>query len=240
MEGMNIALVLSGGSGQRLGMEIPKQYLEVGGRKIISYSLKTLFFHEKIDAVQIVAEDVWQKDILEEMKRFQAPMEKWKGFSKPGRTRQQSIQNGLRDIKKFASGDSFVMVHDAARPLLSPALISKCFEAMTGYDGVMPVLPVKDTMYLKSEDGSRIEQLLNRDRLVAGQAPEVFVLAQYDRANQKLSPEELDWIKGSTEPAIRAGMNIAMVEGEEINFKITTIEDLERFRSIINESICFT
>lgn len=226
---MNTALVLSGGSGSRMGMEIPKQYIEVKGRKIISYVLERLFFHAQIDGVQIVAAKQWQDSILEEMDLLQVPKEKWRGFSEPGKTRQWSILHGLEDIRKYASPDSYVLIHDAARPLLSKELLTACLEAAYGFDGAIPVLPVKDTMYLKSEDGKRIEHLIDRSRIVAGQSPEAFVLQKYYEANRSLLPEKLDLINGSTEPAILFGMNMAIVEGEEKNYKITTAEDLERF-----------
>ena len=88
---MNIALILSGGTGTRLGADIPKQYIEVKGRPVISYCLETLLVHPKIDAIQIVAEQVWQQVILDELKE----QEKFRGFSMPGENRQLSILNGL-------------------------------------------------------------------------------------------------------------------------------------------------
>lgn len=230
---MNIALILSGGTGNRMGTEIPKQYLEVNGKMIVCYSLNTLVLHEQIDAIQIVADHKWRKKIFTEMKKNPVFEKKWKGFSEPGKTRQWSIFNALKDIHQYADKDSFVMIHDAARPLLSEKLISDCFEAIEGYDGVMPVLPVKDTMYLQSEDGKYVEELLDRNRLAAGQAPEVFCLKKYLKANERLLPDRIDLINGSTEAAVLAGMKMALIPGDEKNFKITTMDDLDRFRQLM-------
>lgn len=95
-----------------------------------------------------------------------------------------------------------------------------------------PVLPMKDTVYC-SEDGRSITSLLDRSTVFAGQAPEVFLLGRYLQASRRLLPDAILRINGSTEPAIMGGMDIAMIPGDEGNFKITTREDLERFRRII-------
>lgn len=228
---MNIALILSGGTGLRLGSETPKQYLEVGGRPVICYSIETLSVHEEIDAIQIVADPAWRGQIGSWLE-FADPMGKFRGFSAPGGNRQLSILHGLEDIQKYAADPDRVFVHDAARPLLSVRQISDCLAAVEGHDGVVPVLPMKDTVYL-STDGKRVTSLLKRNEIFAGQAPEVFLLGKYLEANRQLLPERILQINGSTEPAILAGMDMAMIPGDEGNFKITTRNDLERFRQIL-------
>lgn len=227
---MNIALILSGGTGSRLGADIPKQYIETEGKMIISYCLETISRHNGIDAIQIVADTAWQDVIADDMKKNpqeQKWKDKFKGFSKPGENRQLSIYSGLHDVMQYAEGTDIVIVHDAARPLVSESMLSACIEACTTHDGVLPVLPMKDTVYLG--DGNRITSLLDRSAVYAGQAPEAFVLGKYYEANKRLLPDKIIKINGSTEPAIMAGMDIAMIPGEESNFKITTRIDLERF-----------
>lgn len=247
---MVTALVLSGGTGTRVGGEIPKQYIEVKGRPIIAYCLRTLLFHEGIDAVQIVAEEAWRETILKcvnalceggaEGKPGQEEEEapepggrgnsKFRGFSAPGKTRQLSILNGLEDIRRYAGDSDYVLVHDAARPLVSAGQIAVCIEAVrAGHDGALPVLPMKDTVYL-SEDGKAVTSLLDRKRVFAGQAPEIFVLGKYLEANRALLLDRIREINGSTEPAILAGMDVAMIPGDEGNYKITTKQDLKRFQ----------
>lgn len=224
---MNTALILSGGTGSRIGGDIPKQYIKIYGKPIICYCLETIASNEMIDAIQIVADIAWQDFILEHMKDTVFE-QKFKGFSLPGANRQLSIWNGLEEIKKFASDQDLVFIHDGARPLLSHDLIRQCLEAANGYDGVLPVLPMKDTVYM-SEDGEKVTSLLNRSQIFAGQAPEVFAFGAYYMANQALFPEKILKINGSTEPAIMAGMKVKMIPGDERNFKITTREDLKRF-----------
>lgn len=229
---MNIAIILAGGTGTRIGGDIPKQYLEVGGRPVIRYCLDTCFESEEIQAVHIVAEPHWRDFI--EAHLPEGNRQKWKGFSAPGETRQLSIWNALSDIAGYADEDDIVFIHDAARPLLSADLLHRCIKSVEGHDGVLPVLPVKDTVYY-SEDGRRVSRLLKRSCVYAGQAPEVFGYGKYYEANQALLPEEIRAINGSTEPAVLAGLDIVMIDGEESNFKITTQADLEKFRQMTAE-----
>lgn len=227
---MTVALILSGGSGVRLGADIPKQYIEVNDRPVISYCIERLSCHEEIHAIQIVAAQEWQEQIKGWLEKYDV-CGKFRGFSLPGENRQLSIWHGLEDIKKYAEDSDIVLIHDAARPLLSEQMIRDCVNAMEGHDGVMPVLPMKDTVY-QSIDGKTVSALLERTEIYAGQAPEAFRIGLYYEANKKLFPDSIRDINGSTEPAVMAGMNIAMIPGDEGNIKITTPNDLERFRRL--------
>lgn len=224
---MNIAVLLSGGIGLRMGTDIPKQYIRVLGKMLITYCLETLLVHPLIDAVQIVAEDGWREAILSDVSGNGLDTGRICGFSTPGAERQSSIFHALEDIKNA----HIVLIHDAVRPNLSGQQITICFEMLKSHDGVMPVLPMKDTVYLS--DGERISGLLDREHVFAGQAPELFDFDKYYAANLRLMPDELCKIKGSTEPAVMAGMDIAIIPGDENNFKITTKTDLERFVRIM-------
>ena len=234
---MNIALVLSGGTGSRLGGKIPKQYVDCVGRMMITRCLEPVFSHPMTDAVRIVAAEAWREAIERELGAFIFSQdaflrEKFLGFSAPGETRQYSILSVLRDIARQAADEDIVMVHDAARPRLNPCLISDCFAAMEGHDGVMPVLPMKDTVYV-SRDGKTVSSLLERREVFAGQAPEFFRLGKYLRANESLPREKMLALNGATEPAVLAGMDIALVPGDETNFKVTTAADMERYLALL-------
>lgn len=230
---MNIAILLSGGTGLRLGAEIPKQYIEAGGRPIICYALERLSLHPGIDGIQIVVDPAWQQAIHNWLPGYD-PQNKFWGFSLPGENRQLSIFHGLEDIKDRVNAADAVLIHDAARPLLSARLLTDCLAALEGHEGVVPMLPMKDTVYA-SADGKRITSLLKRSELFAGQAPELFCFGKYYEANQRLLPTKILEINGSAEPAVVAGMDIAMIPGDEGNYKITTRADLERFQKMVQE-----
>lgn len=226
---MKIAMILSGGVGARIGSDIPKQYISVRGKMVITHCLQVFGDHSGIDAIQIVAQEQWHDKIYKQMP--ENVLEKFKGFSAPGANRQWSIFHGLQDILRYAERSDIVIIHDAVRPLVSEAMLSACMEACKEHEGVMPVLPMKDTVYLG--DGSRVASLLDRGSVYAGQAPEAFLFGKYYEANVRLMPEQIDRINGSTEPAVMAGMDVAMIPGDEGNFKITTRTDLDRLRMLL-------
>ncbi|MCR4617767.1 MAG: 2-C-methyl-D-erythritol 4-phosphate cytidylyltransferase [Lachnospiraceae bacterium] len=240
---MNYAIFLSGGSGTRTGSEIPKQYIKAGGHTMAMHALIPLMESDHIDKIIVVAEEEWRESIISEAAEMYTTTpfyDKISGFADPGANRQLSIFSGLKKImameESLASDNmvgvaldtSTVLIHDAARPFLSAELLNHCYDALSGHDGVMPVLPVKDTLYY-SEDGNSVGSLLDRGKLYAGQAPELFVLDKYYEANLNLLPERILAINGSTEPAILTGMDIVMIPGDESNFKVTTGKDLEKF-----------
>ena len=233
---MNFAILLSGGTGSRMGADIPKQYIEVEGQPIIYYTLYNILSYKDIKGIIIVSAPEWKEYITNQIHKLDMYLDDDFRviFTLPGDNRQGSIFNGLNALKGAyeLSDDDLVLVHDAVRPLLSAAQIDEYFGGVKGCDGLIPVLPMKDTVYFSNE-GKKIDQLLDRSRIYAGQAPEIFNVIKYIDANKKLSYEEIMSINGSTEPAIIAGMDIKMVPGDEKNFKITTPEDLERFKDII-------
>lgn len=230
---MNIAIILSGGVGSRMGLNIPKQYVVVQGEPVISYSIKTFLSNKNVDAMVIGVADEWRdfvKGYLSKLE-FNKPIY----YSKPGETRQYSIYNALKVVKENGfSNEDIVIIHDAARPLCSEELINRCLDACMESDGVLPVIPVKDTVYY-SEDGKNINSLLDRNCLWAGQAPEAFVFGKYFNAHESMSRTDLLKINGSTELAYKSGLDCRLVEGDPMNFKITTPEDLSNFESIVKE-----
>lgn len=267
---MNCAILLSGGTGTRMGQDIPKQYLTLHGRPVVTYSLGTLGAQPEVDGIVVVAHEDWRERILEWMSEgsgIEGAREKFLAFADPGETRQLSIWNALvkvRECDANAKANSTavakakananaiakanananmnantdanvdaVIIHDAARPFVSRKLLSRCIGALSGHDGVMPVLHAKDTYYLL--ENGRVAKLLDRDALVAGQAPEVFDYGKYYAAHEALSREELLRVNGSTEVAVLAGMDVVTVEGDERNIKITTPNDLRLAERYLEE-----
>lgn len=227
----NIAIILSGGTGSRLGSDIPKQYLSVGGQPVIDYCLLTFLDNSKIDKIIVVLSEEWHPFVADRVKKMKNS--DIVDYAASGETRQYSIYNGLKKARSLGYGDSdIVIIHDAARPLCSNELIDRCIRACGEVDGVMPAVHLKDTVY-QCEDGLHITALLERDKLRAGQAPEAFHFGKYLKAHEEMPREDLLTINGSTEIAYKAGLNCVVVEGDPMNIKITTPEDLIRFESIL-------
>ena len=246
---MNYGILLAGGSGSRTGLLRPKQFEAAGGFYMITHAAKPLLSCKSMDAVCIVADVDWREKILEDFKKAELPTEKICCFADPGENRQLSILSGMDAILTIAEIEpaetgvtktepmgtaptdaDTVLIHDAARPFLSDQLLSAIYDALPGHDGVMPVLSMKDTVYL-SEDKKSITRLLERDKIYAGQAPELFRFHAYYRANRALLPHRIQTINGAAEPAVMFGMEIAMIPGDERNFKVTTASDVDTYRT---------
>lgn len=224
---MNTAIILAGGIGTRLGTDIPKQYIEVKGKPIISYCLHKFEENPNIDSIIVVAANDWQFYLKKQIAK--EGITKFIGFAEAGSSRQHSIVNGLRVIED-ANGK--IIIHDAARPNVTDQTISLCMNGLDEADGVMPVIPVKDTVYY-SETGDQISSLLNREKLFAGQTPEAFSLEKYRAIHEGLTEADLGLIRGSSEIAYSNGLKVKLIPGDEHNYKITTVADLEKFRAEI-------
>ncbi len=232
-ESMNVAILLSGGTGRRLGANIPKQYIRVAGKQIITYALEVLAKAPMVDAIVVVAGEEW-RDKIELPKALCAGVAgaaKPLLWAEPGANRQLSIYNGMKAAMELEP--TTVLVHDAARPLLPLELMTAMYEALPGHDGVMPALPMKDTVYLLDEVTGAISKTLPRAQLAAGQAPELFMFKPYFQAVEALLPDAICTINGTSEPAILAGLNVVTVVGDEKNIKITTEADLEKFKEMM-------
>ncbi len=235
---MNIAIILAGGTGSRIKSDTPKQFLSLSGKMMIEHSLLPFGESALVDNIQIVAALEWQNKIEGVILREpESPIsEKFLGFSEPGENRQLSIYNAMKDIEKILEGtqidDINIIIHDAARPFVTVKDIDECLLTLENHEGAMPVLPMHDTVYLSS-DGKKVEELLDRSSIFAGQAPEAFRFKRYLSANEKLLPQKILSIRGSTEVAIMDGMDVAMIPGNQANFKVTTDEDLKRAKEIL-------
>lgn len=227
---MNIAIMLSGGVGSRMGGRIPKQYIEVNGKPVFCWAVEAFFKRADIDGIVMVVAPEWLDYVKEQL----PSQGKRIIFTQPGETRQYSIYNGLKAAKQAGYEDEdIVIIHDAVRPFVKDATIDACIEGIReGYDAVMPAIKVKDTTYV-TDDGVTISGLLDRNKLRAGQAPESFRLGRYLSLHDTMPKAELLKINGSTELAFKAGLRVKIVPGDEGNFKITTPEDLVRFKQLV-------
>jgi len=226
---MRVGIILAGGSSERLnGLGAPKQFIEIASVPLIVYCLRMFERCASIDSLAIVALESWQEQIRKWLEKY--GIGKFKTFALPGRTRQHSIYNGLLAVQSLQP--EHVIIHDAARPLVTEQDICSCIDESKSYDGATPALPLTETVYL-SEDGTTITSLLNRDKLLAGQTPECYDYAKYLKAH--INNTELGNIRGSSEIAVKAGMKIHLYKGNPQNFKITNIVDFECAKYFLKE-----
>ena len=157
---MNIALLLAAGSGQRMGEKTPKQFLLIKGKPLFLYSLERLIDHRLIDMVVIVT----NKEYVSEVKSIVHSLKKVKMVVAGGKTRQESVYNGLQAIKKIAKSNDIILIHDSARPLITPEVISNNIAACQKHDAVDTVIKVNDTI-IKSISGQIVNDMPLRKEL---------------------------------------------------------------------------
>lgn len=231
---MNIAIILSGGVGTRMGANIPKQYIMVDDKPVIIYSLEKFVYSGSIDAYIIALDTQW-KDFVDgyvrKMNISQPVM-----YSSPGETREHTIYNALKCAKQNGfSDDDIVIIHDAVRPMVSKQVIDDCLEGCSEYDAAIATIDVKDTIYQSLADNC-ITNVPNRSSLHAGQTPEAFKLGKYLKIHDERTYEEISAVTGGAQFAAQCGLKVYLSKGAEINFKLTSPEDLQRFKQIIKES----
>ncbi len=229
---MNFGMILAGGMGTRMGIEnLPKQYVEVNGKPVLVYTLEQFQSCQDIDRIIVVADQAWHCQIENWCRQY--GIAKFSGFAAPGVTRQQSVLSGLLACEAQQSGpDDIVAIHDAARPMVAPALISAGIEATKEHDGALAAITAKDTIY-GCADGQFVTGLFDRSALCCGQTPETFKLGTYLEVNRKATPEDLDKFHGCSELAFKYGLKVRVIPGDEMNFKLTTQEDLDRLYTVL-------
>ncbi len=216
-------LIVAAGRGNRLGGPTPKQYLDLGGASVLARTMRALLAATELDHLTVVIhpEDSTLYDAaisgLDDA-RVTAPC-----FG--GKSRRASVLAGLEALEEAAVEQ--VLIHDAARPFPSPSLIARLLEALVGYPAAFPALPVVDALWNLTSNGAL--SATSRDGLWRAQTPQAFrfadILAAH-RANDADIPDDIA-------AAVAAGLEVRMVDGEENNFKITTVADLERARWLV-------
>jgi len=215
--GPTIALIVAAGSSERFGGTLPKPYLEIGGKSILAHTINQFLTHPGIDGVRVVIRrehhGLYRKAIAG-MTLFPLVV--------GGNTRQESVRRGLESLRHV--NPARVLVHDAARPCVSHALISRVLEKMDGHAGVIPTLPVADT--LKHIEGEMIGRTVDRSNLHSVQTPQGFDYEMLFAAHQQLQGEQLTDDAALFE---KLGREVVRVEGDAMNFKITTPSDITSF-----------
>ena len=136
---MNIALVLAGGMGSRMGQDIPKQFIHVHNKPIIIYTLLALQNHQEIDRIQVVCIDGWEKVLAGYAEQFN--ITKLQHVIPGGKNGQDSIRNGVFELEKHFDKEDIVLIHDAIRPLVSAEIISDNIRVAREYGNAITVIP---------------------------------------------------------------------------------------------------
>lgn len=224
---MNIVLIMAAGSGTRMGSDTPKQFLEVNGEPILWHTLKAFNDNKSVDAIYIVT----NRSYFNKVNEVSAEFEKVIDLVEGGETRQESVFNGLKYLKKNGMIDEdIVLIHDAARPLVSDEIITNNVLACEKEGAVVTSISASDSI-VRSTDNETISQSENRKEIYQNQTPQTFKLGIVYSAYKKFE-NELTKYTDDGQIVFAYGQKIHLVNGSKLNFKVTTPEDLEMVKAL--------
>lgn len=228
----NIVLIIAGGVGVRMGQDIPKQFINVYDKPVIVYTLEAFQKHPSIDAIEVVCLDGWHDVLWAYAKQF--GIAKLENIVSGGKNGQDSIRNGLYDIASRHNGsDDIVLVHDAIRPMVSNDIISDNIRVCRQYGNAITVVPCTAAM-LKTFDSLSTEEQVPRDNLKITQTPQAFFLQDIIAAHKEALKKGITNSVASCTMYIELGRKLYMSAGSEKNLKLTTAEDIEIFKALLN------
>ncbi len=213
MYSKKIAIIVAGGTGQRMGLVVPKQFLEIEGKSILLHTIDQ--FVNAFDDISLVV--VLPEGYIEEGKKLLENRTKSAiQFIAGGETRFQSVKNGLGAVNE----KSIVFVHDAVRCLLTPALIQRCYQQAVEKGSAIPAVSSTDTVRIMENEQ---HHLFNRENVMLIQTPQTFqselILSAFNQVYQPSFTDEANVVEASGHP-------VFLVDGEFENIKITRPLDL--------------
>ncbi len=216
-----IALIVAGGASERMGGGVPKQYMEIGDKSVLARTIEAFLSHPEIDGVRVVIRrehhGLYRKAI-NGLTIFPLVV--------GGDTRQESVRRGLEALRHVAP--KRVLVHDAARPLISHDLISRTLEALKTHDAVIPIIHVSDTLrYVSAEETHTVD----RTNLYGVQTPQAFAYDALLAAHTQLAGENFTDDAALFEKLQKP---VHCIAGEALNFKITHPWDIKRLMNILS------
>lgn len=232
---MNIAVLIAGGSGNRMGQDIPKQFMHVDGCPIIIHTMKCFQRHPDIDAIAVVCLKGWDTVLQAYANQFSITKLKW--IFEGGSTGMESIHNGIYGLKEGGcADDDLVLIHDSVRPLLSQDIISSNIAICKAYGYAITGIQCREAI-LESDDGFSTTTSIPRDRLIRTQTPQTFRLGNIIQIHEEAKEKGItNSVASCTLIAEVGGREMHIVPGSEKNIKVTTVEDLEILKALMHTS----
>lgn len=231
---MNVALIIAGGSGSRMGQDIPKQFINVHDKPVIVYTLESFQNHPLIDSIEVVCIDGWHDVLKAYAKQFGITKLKW--VVSGGQTGQESIRNGVYNLEGQINGDDIVIIHDGIRPLVDSSILTDVINKCEQYGNAVTSLPYNEQIFIVDENSpDTTTRFIPRETLRRVSTPQAY---KFDLLNSKYHEafEKKIGIYGSSYTntmMVELGVTLHFASGSEKNIKLTTKDDLEMFKSYI-------
>ena len=230
---MNHAIIIAGGSGSRMGQDIPKQFINVYDKPVIIYTLEGFQKHPEIDSIIAVCIDGWQDMLQAYAKQF--GITKLTKIVEGGETGQESIRNGVDALKGIANPGDTVVVHDGIRPLIDSSVLSDVIQKCKQYGNAVTSLPYNEQLFV-TKDGMTTQQFIPRETLRRVSTPQAYEYDLLSRSYERAFREKIG-IFGSSYTntmMVELGETLHLAAGSEKNIKLTTTDDIELFKAYLN------
>ena len=231
---MNIALIIAGGSGSRMGQDIPKQFINVYDKPILIYTLEGFQNHPMIDAIEVVCIDGWHDVLWAYAHQFNITKLKW--VVSGGNTGQESIRNGVYHLETDAKEDDIVVIHDGIRPLVDETVLTDVIVKAKKYGNGVTSLPYNEQIFVVNpDDDSTTCQFIPRETLRRVSTPQAYRFGKLNWAYHEAFEKEIG-IYGSSYTntmMVELGETLHFAAGSDKNIKLTTKDDLEMFKGYL-------
>jgi len=225
----NIALIFAGGSGQRMNSgATPKQFLKLYNKEIIIHTIEKFENHNEIDAIVVVCIESWIDYLKKALQKHK--IEKVVKIVPGGDSGQSSIYNGLKAINEY-SQESYVLVHDGVRPLITPELISDNIHTAREKGTAISSSPAIETI-VYTDKNNNIDSITDRSKCMYAKAPQTFKFEELWNAHKKAKEEKLDDFIDSASMMMHYGHQLSIVMCSPENIKITTPGDYYIFKAL--------
>ena len=231
-EYMNIAIIIAGGSGHRMGQDIPKQFINVYDKPVLIYTLEGFQKHPQIDAIEVVCIDGWHDIVWAYAKQFNIDKLKW--IVSGGKTGQESIRNGVYNLEGKCDDDDVIIVHDGIRPLVDETVLSDIIIKCKKYGNAVTSLPYNEQIFVIDDEISTV-QYIPRETLRRVATPQAYKFGKLDWAYHEAFEKEIG-IYGSSYTntmMVELGERLYFAAGSDKNIKLTTKDDLEMFKAYL-------
>lgn len=229
---MNIAIVIAGGSGHRMGQDIPKQFINVYDKPVIIYTLESFQKHPQIDAIEVVCIDGWHDVLKAYAKQFGITKLKW--VVNGGQTGQESIRNGVYNLEGVLKDDDNVIIHDGIRPLVDESVLSDVILKCNRYGNAVTSMPYNEQIFVIDDEISTVKYI-PRETLRRVSTPQAYKFGKVDRAYHEAFEKKIG-IYGSSYTntmMVELGERLYFAAGSDKNIKLTTKDDLEMFKAYL-------
>lgn len=230
----NVALIIAGGSGNRMGQDIPKQFINVYDKPIIIYTLEGFQRHPMIDAIEVVCIDGWHDVLWAYARQFNISKLKW--VVSGGETGQESIRNGVYNLEGKIGADDIVVIHDGIRPLVDASVLTDVIQKANKYGNGVTSLPYNEQIFIVNpENADTTKQYIPRETLRRVSTPQAYRYDRLDSAYHEAFEKGIG-IYGSAYTntmMVELGETLYFAAGSEKNIKLTTKDDLEMFKGYL-------